>query len=635
MSGSTFFGIELGKRSLQQFRTSMDVAGHNITNLKTEGYSRQRVVTKTMTPLYDPSLNRPERAGQIGQGAEITSIERVRDEFIDSRIYLESSSKGYWDTRFNYLRQVEAIQNEPSALNLRTDLDAVWDGLQEVANNPTELATRNVLLERTNRVTATLNHMHSQMRNLRDNTNILVETKVNRINELANFIGDLNKKILQVEAMGDNPNDYYDKRDMYVEELSNLADISIKSLDPDETIIYIGSRHLIQGEAISPLMLQRNGENQGYFDVYWEIDGVQTEFKDGQLKGLLEIRDNDLVTAMNDLNALSVNLMDAFNSIHREGFGLNQETGIDYFSMIPITTNVNGDYDLNEDGTNDSTLLFKVSGINQLDSDALIGANGTLTFGNVVRGGENVTINYTSQMKVKELIDRINTSQSNVSAYLDHNNRLVLKASTYEDYQRPNFTIDYMEDSGDFLVGISGVLLASGADGAYNYQNVNAADQLRGGGNTYTITPQANIASWIAINETIKRDVSFIAASSGIDTSGNGVDKWKGKGDGSNALLMADLRYKNIMIDNNNTFNDFYTSTVATFGASAETAKNELDKQDVVLEFLYKMRQSVSGVSLDEEIAQMMVFQHGYNASARIVTVMDQLLDVVINRMGI
>ncbi len=636
MSSSAFFGIEMGKRSLQQFRTSMDVAGHNITNMNTEGYSRQRVVTRTMDPIDDPSLNRTLRAGQLGQGGQITSIERVRDEFIDSKIYVESSSKSYWGTRSNYLGQIEAIQHEPSALNLRTDLDAMWSTFQEVANNPTEIATRNVLVQRTITVTATVNHSYQQMSNLRDNTNTLVEIKVNRVNELAGFIADLNKKILQVESLGDNPNDYLDRRDLYVEELSNITDIDIKSLDPDETIVYIGGRHLIQGDRVSPLMVERNNENTGYYDVRWAVDGEMTNFSDGEIKALLEVRDIDLMSAMNDLNALAVNLMDSINSVHKTGFGLNDETGIDFFREIAITTNANGDFDMNKDGVNDSTLLFKVSGTNELDENALVGTDGVMTFGNNVRGGADVSVSYTPQMKIKDLIVKINSSEANVSAYIDHNNNLILKARTYEDYRQPNFMIDHIEDSGEFLVGIAGLLVESGAEGAFDSQNVNAADTLRGGGSSYTVSPQANVAGWMSLSDTIKRDVSFIAAAGGIDTDGSTIaDMAKGRGDGSNALAIADLRYQNVMVDNSNTFNEFYTASISKVGAATETANNELDKQKVLLDFFHEMRQSISGVSLDEELAQMMVYQHGYNASARIVTVMDQLLDVVINRMGV
>ena len=89
------------------------------------------------------------------------------------------------------------------------------------------------------------------------------------------------------------------------------------------------------------------------------------------------------------------------------------------------------------------------------------------------------------------------------------------------------------------------------------------------------------------------------------------------------------------MVDSKSTFNDFYTGSISQIASRTETANSESEKQTIVMEYLEKLRQSVSGVNLDEEVAQMAMYQHGYNASARVVSVMDQLLDVVINRMGV
>ena len=89
---STFAGIEIGKRSLMAHSTSITTAGHNVSNAETEGYSRQRVQIKTFDPLYRPDLNRAETPGQIGQGSSVESINRVRDEMLDSRIKIGRAS---------------------------------------------------------------------------------------------------------------------------------------------------------------------------------------------------------------------------------------------------------------------------------------------------------------------------------------------------------------------------------------------------------------------------------------------------------------------------------------------------------------------------------------------------------------
>ena len=637
MSTSSFFGIELGKRSLQNFKTALEVTGHNINNVATKGYSRQRVVMRSFDkPLEAPSLNRAERAGQIGQGAEITTVERIRDQFIDSKIMMELGTDGYWKTKSDYLKQLEAIYNEPGNANLRSDLDAFWDSWQEMAANPTERGTRMVLVERADRINNSINQMFNQMNGMRNNLNNLVENKVNRINDIANSIKDLNTEIVKQQALGQSPNDLLDRRDLLVDELSSLANVDIKSMDPDETMIYIGGRALVQGNVVSELSAEKNINNEGMYDIYWKKDQVQVQFEGGELKALLELRDVDTVDAINDLDTFAMNLADSVNEVHRSGFGLNQETGVDFFTVTKTTPSVIGNFDINNDGQEDSTIMFKVSGINSVDSTASIGSSGTLVFGNKSREGADVAIDYTAQMKVGELIDKINSSEANVSAYLDDKNRLVLKARGFDDYMKPSYFIKHIQDSGDFLVGITGVLNQSGAAGAYNWQTIDQVNQLAGDFRNFTVTPDRHPAAAIAVNDIIRNDVNYIAASKGIDTTGNGFnDKWNGIGDGSNALAIANLKTKEIMVDSKSTFNDFYTGSLAKIASRTETANAETEKQTVVMEYLEKLRQSVSGVNLDEEVAQMAMYQHGYNASARVVSVMDQLLDVVINRMGV
>ena len=211
---SSFFGIEMGKRSLQQFKTALEVTGNNINNVATKGYSKQRVVMSSFDkPLSDASLNRAERPGQIGQGGEITRIERVRDGFIDSRIGVELGTGSYWNTRFEYLNQVESIYNEPSNLNLRGDLDAFWNGWQELADNPTERASRYVVVERAERINSTLNQMYGQMNGLRNNLDNVINAKIKRVNEISETIKTLNVEIVKQEALGQSPNDYLDRRD--------------------------------------------------------------------------------------------------------------------------------------------------------------------------------------------------------------------------------------------------------------------------------------------------------------------------------------------------------------------------------------------------------------------------------------
>ena len=116
MAGS-FGGIEIGKRSLMAHSLQIQTAGHNISNADTEGYTRQRVNVRAFDPLYRPDLERAETAGQIGQGTDVESVKRLRDELLDTRIIAQTNVEAYWETREKYYTMLEQIYNEPKEIS--------------------------------------------------------------------------------------------------------------------------------------------------------------------------------------------------------------------------------------------------------------------------------------------------------------------------------------------------------------------------------------------------------------------------------------------------------------------------------------------------------------------------------------
>ncbi|MBQ5646507.1 MAG: flagellar hook-associated protein FlgK, partial [Treponema sp.] len=144
--GSTFSGIELGKRSIMAHTQAITTAGHNISNASVEGYSRQRVQMKEFDPLYRPDLERPERAGMIGQGIDVQSVNRIRDEMLDQRIVSRQHYESYWDTRSQYYTMLEQIYNEPADVSVRTNMDKFWESWQELTVHPESHAARQAVV---------------------------------------------------------------------------------------------------------------------------------------------------------------------------------------------------------------------------------------------------------------------------------------------------------------------------------------------------------------------------------------------------------------------------------------------------------------------------------------------------------
>ena len=214
-----------------------------------------------------------------------------------------------------------------------------------------------------------------------------------------------------------------------------------------------------------------------------------------------------------------------------------------------------------------------------------------------------------------------------MKAYLDRNSRLVLKATTAASAENPDFVIRHVEDSGLFLTGYSGILSMTGPEGAYDFARADAVSSLRQDAQ-FAVSPVQNPAAYISVNQEIKTDVLSVAAA--YPVRGRALS-----GDGRAAVEIASIRNTYVMIGKDRTFDDYFANSVTNVGLKGEQAETNYLSQNAVMNDLRGLRDSISGVNIDEELADIIKFQHGYNAAAKFVSVMDSLLDTVINRLGV
>ncbi len=629
---STFMGLELAKRGLSAHQKALEVTGHNISNADNKNYSRQRVVMESADPIYMPAFNRASGPGMLGQGVIVSQVERMRSNFIEDRVNLETNSFQYWQTKHDYLYQVQVVFNEPSDNSLRTRFDKFWNSWQELSKYPQEGAVRNVLIETGNSLTSELRHVHSKLHELQKQANILVKDRVDKINQLAVQIRDINQAILKAENLEDNPNDLLDRRDKMINDLAKMVNIQVSRNDKDEMMIFIGSENLIQGSKVQPLRLDGDPRNDGFYKVSWQTSQEVPAILGGELKGLLEIRDTILRRNINEIDSMTLNMASLINEIHRDGFGLNERTNINFFTIQSLAEDIAGNWDADGDGQADRSALFKISGVNALQQDAEIGISGTLTLAKNDAKSTPVFIEYQATDKIKDVIHKINISGAGVVAYLNHHQQLAFRSKLADDHHQNNFMIRHIEDSGQFLVGLAGVLRNSGAAGAYDWQRVQEVNKLQGGPIHYELTPHFHPSQHISVNDSIIRNPDNIAAAKGKDIGGTGdPNKTNGKGDGSNALMLSSIRGdKSIMIEANASFDDFLTGIIARSGAESAESRDHADNKEKLLDNLLKLRQSISGVNIDEEMANMIQFQNSYNASARFISTLNQMMDTIL-----
>jgi flagellar hook-associated protein 1 len=621
--GSTFGGIEIGKRSLIGHTLAMDTVGHNVSNADVEGYSRQRVEMVPFPPIYDPALNRAERAGQLGQGMIAERIERMKDMLLERRIVAEAGGQGYWDSRDKYLQMVEQVYNEPTEHSVRTLMDRFWEGWQELSVRPTEMGARQAVLQRGDTLVDAVHSRFERLKGIRDMLDDDITGTVKQVNDLSRQIAALNEQIVKVKAMGDNPNDYMDRRDLLINRLSSLIDVTVDDRDPDEYVVHTSGYHLVQGKHYEELAAVPDKNNEGYARILWAGGDREMFFRGGRLAALVEMRDGDVRDQIQKLDTMTVNFIDLVNEIHRTGFGTTRERGLDFFVERPFVDNPTGNYDSDADGAFDSTRLFRLTGAHELDPKAQIGLRGTLTLPGAT---EPVAVEYFPTDTVEDLIDRVNRSGAEVSVRLNREGQLTVRATTAADGAQPDFVLRGVRDDGDLLTGYAGLLAAAGEAGAYDWRQPEQTGQLAAGA-AYAVAPVAHPSGWITINPAITRDPGRVATSFD-ETLG-------GPGDGAAALAIARLRTERVLGGDVATFDDFFAAAVADIGLRGEQADTALRTQELVMKELNDMKSSVSGVNMDEEMANMVKIQHGFNAAARFIAQIDTMLDTVINRMGV
>ncbi|HHV16662.1 MAG TPA: flagellar hook-associated protein FlgK [Gelria sp.] len=603
---SNFFSLEIGKRSVLMHQTALSVTGHNIANANTPGYTRQVPDIVTTPPWHSPALVQSGKAGQLGTGVDIAAINRIRDEFVDSQIRHENKAEGYWDAMQNTLAKIEVILNEPTKDGLRGVMDMFWESWQDLSLHPESEAVRAVVVQRGMSLAEAFNHTHRQLVELREDVNAQVKVKVDEVNSIAMQIADLNQQILAVTISGKRPNDLLDKRDLLIDDLSRIADIKVFTNKNNMVTLQLGDRVLVEGKNYNRLGV--NTQQEMYM-VIWEDTQTRAKISGGELRGLLDARGSSgneddssdykeiIPNMIDDLNALAKTIIINTNSIHRSGYSLNNDKENEYLypdgrNFFNQPTNINEPYDwakfmsLDEDIIKDSKNIAAAASPTwgEDEADNLIKAN---------FGDGSVAL------EIAQLKHYLNNSEWRV-------------------------------DSGEINLSVN----------PFPYSVTITIDNVP---TSITVNNNATPPDPAPIQN--MHDLA-VALQEQIDTVNNGVLKGK--------IMVRCNGNQLTFYSHSGTFklgdtdatevtgtirqvsdDDYWRSVCADIGVLSQESQRVLKNQEVLLNELENKRQSVSGVSLDEEMTNLIRFQHAYNAASRFITSIDEAMEVIINRMGL
>lgn len=318
---STFSGMEIARRSLMAHRQALDVTGHNIANANTPGYSRQVARLTATPPVGVPSLTQPTLAGQMGTGVEVKEVVRMADAFIQYQINEESQALGYWQRRGQILKEIELTFLEPTDAGIHGALEQFWNAFHELSKNPESHAVRSVVRERAAVLTDTIRSVYDQLEPLKKQLDTEIRAMVSEINTIAGQIAVVNREIGAVIANGNVPNDLLDQRDALVQRLSELIDVQVVELGHGMIGVANGGVSLVDGVQHREILIEEVGvERQA--ELYWSGIHQKVNARSGELKALLEGRDEEVPYYIDRLNELAATLIETVNEVHRQGYGL-------------------------------------------------------------------------------------------------------------------------------------------------------------------------------------------------------------------------------------------------------------------------------------------------------------------------
>ncbi|MFN2363025.1 MAG: flagellar hook-associated protein FlgK, partial [Halarsenatibacteraceae bacterium] len=330
---NSFSSINTALSALQAHQRALDTTGHNIANSNTEGYSRQRADLVTNRPYTSPGMNMPTGAGQVGQGVKVDSINRLRDNFIDGQIRRESQAGGYWNKMSEGLNRLELIYNEPSENNLGNSPNEFWSSLQELSNNPQDSSIRSTVRQRAVTLTDTFHSLHQQMSEFKGSMNSDIHSTVDEINSIIERIGDMNKEIVHIKGSDQEPNDLMDRRDLLFDQLNEKVDAQGQEDSRGNLDISIGGVKVVSGSNTNPLEIQEDPNNNYEDTIHYSNIDKEIQVDRGELKGLLEVRDEVVPEQLNELGTIATNMADHFNKIHQTGFDLDGVKGQNFFDI--------------------------------------------------------------------------------------------------------------------------------------------------------------------------------------------------------------------------------------------------------------------------------------------------------------
>lgn len=625
-----------GLTSLQR---AIQTTGNNIVNVSTEGYSRQSVEFVTQ-----PSSR--TGAGFVGSGVKIGGIRRNYDQYLVAQIRNYMSSTSNLSTRADLSARFDTLLADPST-GLTDNITRFFNSLENLTNNPASTPDRAVVLAEAEALSDQVHFVDSSLREFGREINVRIRNNVNEINTMAANIASINSRVAGLgSGVGDVPNELYDERDRLLEKLSAKVGVSVSPQDDGSINVIIGSgQPLVVGGNASTLSVVTNQYDADSLEVGFDngsgvVVNVNNQIQGGELKGLIDFREETLEPSLNKLGLMLAGMTETFNGQHRLGLDASGQPGTDFFSQTPAEVLQSA----NNAGS--ATVSAAISDVSQLTASDYVARYDGSTW-QVLRMSDQTSTTGALPMTIDGIAFSVSGSATAGDSFLV---RPTYAAAT-------NFGLEARQPAAIAAAGpVRGAsVLSNTGSASIASVSVNSTTGLPlATPITFTFNPDA-LGAGVPGFDVAGAPIGPIAYDPATDAAGVTVsipglgdmdvtlegapgagdvlrveNNAAGLGDNSNLLKLAGLKDRQLLEAGQSTYQDVYGNLVADIAVGTRQAEINYETEQTLLAQTETSREAVSGVNLDEEAANLLRLQQAYQAAAQLINSADTIFQTLL-----
>lgn len=556
---------------LRAAQTGLQITGHNLSNVNTRGYTRQQALQHDSG--YITIGQNGGNLQQVGLGVSITEIRQIRDEFADKRFRTENSVLNFYTAKQSATTEIESILDEPHGESISGMMEDFWKQVQKLSTNPAGVEERLAFIQTADVLMKRANQIMDGLNEYQQHVNTQVKDTVNDINKMLHSIQDLNEIISKAEINGDHANDLRDQRNQLLDDLSGLIDIDYYEGADGKVVVKSEGRNLIDGPFIIEMNTKVVGNGSGFVLPTWSDTGKEVY----KLDTVVSSGTGDDTGKLKGLLIARGPVNGGLSTTTWDDIALNDKESVDKLGNSYIVPKL------------------------QKQFSSLIGEIGKVV--NETLQGTGIG-DHKGAVGIPVFIPKHSVDGTTLPTY-----------PTIEEFTTGD-VVDYAGYAAkmkDYEEGIRKHLIAGNImvnpellqDGGYNKLGTVSGDPDNVGDNS-VITKLLD--EWSKSREWPK------------EPEGG----WKTP-DGKAPASIPNIRHANFM--------DYYAEMVSEVGSEGSEYKGKIKEKNTLVTTIDNERMAMGAVSQDEEMASMLKYQYAYNAAARMVNVLDGMMDTIINKM--